>query len=223
MAFIRHHSSTNRHFNIFRLVASLLFISLTTLPAQAFASSTDHNSWVNTSSVEGVDVVLVEDQYSPDAMYTINEGRFFQITGYQIRPWIMGVVGDIFSSQPSVSIYPHNEAPPDLNKRNYILLTFVLSARDDTIDGKPVKVADLSVAFTRIGSDRSSIKLGPLPVAYPFIVPDSKDELGKRIAEAVRFLISPLPYYFCLRDPKAVPCTDIPSPYMPMHVSGDKP
>lgn len=81
----------------------------------------------------------------------------------------------------------------DLLKPNVLQMSFVISARQENIDGKAVTVAALSVTLRRQKAEADILEISG-DATYPFVV-TNKNELATRMTEGVKFLTSFLPSY----------------------------
>jgi hypothetical protein len=152
---------------------------------------------MNPKFFKGVDTLIVSEIFGTEANKVLN------LTHIDTGPVILEEVQKIFADADQhlpvswVAIKPLTQSHQmmeikDLEQPNVMQLFFVLSARQEKINGQIIKVADLRMSLGK----RSTRQNGGDDTSYPFVVPDSKEELQERIRDGVFYLTSKLPNYF---------------------------
>ncbi|TAL34901.1 MAG: hypothetical protein EPN97_07930 [Alphaproteobacteria bacterium] len=189
---------------------NLIIVSVTALLMMvhvSITSATMSDPPLERKYFEGIDTIVILNKFGPHVGYVLGQDIF------QSHYWIYNAFRSMFSSEPWVSIsvesgpkdIPHGER----NKKSAIRLIFTLSAREEMVRGKPIKTAALSVQFRQSDFYGDPVNFSPTPVTYPFIVPETKEELKTKVEDGVRYLTEYLPAYFCHRDDPNAPCKPV--------------
>ncbi|TAL35292.1 MAG: hypothetical protein EPN97_07470 [Alphaproteobacteria bacterium] len=189
------------------LLASILILvaCIWSPPAQANEKGTPIVNWHPDKYLKGIDTVLVFDRFGPFA------DDILDINHNQTRPWIQQALTDVFAAEPWISVKGHlTVTEAERIQPNLINLVILVSARKEIIDNKLVKLAALSVQFQQSNyyyissTSDSRVDFSPEPVTYPFVVPDTKEELEQNFIEGVRYLTSHVPTaFYCANKAKA--------------------
>jgi len=116
------------------------------------------------------------------------------------------VFADANSPHPlnhGVKIKPKSDPDSwEAEESNAAVVFFSISGRSEVLKGESVKLASLSLQIDRI--IRGTATHRDVSQTYPFIIPDTQEELKKRIYESVFSLTKYLPAQFCASsdDPK---------------------
>ncbi len=177
------------------VIALNLILGLLSCPRVASASS---SPLIDLRALKGVDTIVVADNFGPGAAKLLN------VDHLKTRPIVLNVLQGVFSDANShlwvkdswLSIKPalHMDIH-DLQKPDVLLMSFVISAREEHVDGKAVTVGALSLTLTRSDPEGSKALEIAGDATYPFLVPSNPDELEKPITDGVKFLTSFLPSY----------------------------
>lgn len=96
----------------------------------------------------------------------------------------------------------------------FLLIGSVLTIRDEKIGERNIKVGALSLSLRKNDEEELIIK----PVTFPFIVPESKQELERKLEAGISYLTSFLPSYIaCAND--VTSCSNL---EQPIYVQGEK-
>lgn len=190
------------------LVALNLFLTVGS-PTPTLAMTRD--SLISPLYFQDIDTIVLVNNFGPGAKEILG------MEDVELQSWIDSSFKAMFPSQPGILIGPrygeHALPPDDKVKKSSIELVFILSAREETVNGGPVKTAALSVQFLRSMFYNEPRGISPDAVTYPFSVPESKDELKIKIQDGVRYLTSYVPSYFCKKvESSTVSCSHYP-PY----------
>jgi hypothetical protein len=161
---------------------------------------------------KGVDTIIVDQHVGP------NDRQLANTTASDAVAVITATLQQIFSNAAKdlpvsgVTIKPiaenHDQVSVEyLSKPNVVLVTFILSARQEMIAGKPVKVGAITWEIRHFNSRLSFSGDG---VSYPFVMPDTQDELMHRIRDGVLYLASKLPRQFVCDNKYGVPTKECP-------------
>ena len=105
-----------------------------------------------------------------------------------------------FSRYPWVKIISSTQRSKSKTKYSptHLDILFILSAREDYFDNKPVKVASLSVRFTRIlpAGKAEQVRVTSEKV-YPFIVPNEREKFLDATEQGVTFLSNYVSNWMC--------------------------
>lgn len=156
--------------------------------------------------LDGIDTIAVSSQFGP--------GTDLVFKGYASRElFFQKAVRKIFASQPWISVLCSVCSPPeyfslkdDGKKPNVMHLIFIISVREEIVKGQPVRTAALSVVFQQSRYYEKPATFSPVPVTYPFALPDTEAELDEKLADGARYLIDFLPHYLCGKNPKGSSC-----------------
>jgi hypothetical protein len=157
------------------------------------------------SALRGIDTVVVygsiSDPSSGADLFPPLSKRIKDEHGRRVPSQFLLAVRDVFSKAPWVSIKSRDEVHGGLTRDNIIVFTFGVSARQEISGGKPIKVGSLSLQIQKYRTNPfhptpDHYAIAYTPIAYPFLIPDTEEDLSKIINEGVRFLTAHLPSYF---------------------------
>ena len=162
--------------------------------------------------LRGVDKVVASWGVGP------NDNQLNSIDYRQATSTVTDAVRELFRNAnfyvpvSSIQIKSLNEISDAQQERQYerpnvLLVTFVLSARQETVAGKPIEVAALTWMFRRFDSALTFSGSGD-GVSYPFVIPDTKDDLMKRIHDGVLYLAPNLPERIACANKISPDCPD---------------
>ena len=167
----------------------------------------------NTAMFKGVDTIVVRIKMFPMSQELIEQGDPALST---ITDEVQKVFADAVSRVPinQLKVLPFTNKDHDdldvafLRKANVILLTFVFSARTQSVGGKTVTAASMTWG---IGKNQEP-SLMPISQgsAYPFVVPDDKEEKLQVVRDAVAHNLAPLLLYFSCADKYGPPSHECP-------------
>lgn len=165
--------------------------------------------------LKGVDTIFVYSSGGPSS---------------KLMPWpptfnkkypniFVSTLNEVFQEQPWVTFTDKME-PEGLTKPNVLNFQFGLTVQEALVEGKPTKIGSISLLIwhrempmhNRIYFPSHAIPV--VPASYPFIVPETTDELYKTLSQGIRFLTMYLPRYFaCANKVGEDPCRWGPAPY----------
>jgi len=190
------------------ITACLAYASIGSTAESHLITSHDKGPVMNPALFKGVDTLAVDDSFDPG-----QTAKLLGLTHNESRPTIISEVQKIFSDAAQrlpvsgVVIKPaFNMDIHDLQKPNALVLSFILSARQEMVAGQPVRVADLSMRLGNLGSNNMYAEAA----TYPFTVPGTQDELQQRIRDGVFYLTSFLPSYYACGNKHGYPTKECP-------------
>jgi hypothetical protein len=162
------------------------------------------------SLFKGVDTIVVNAGVSPNTPQLLNINVADTVTA--MTESVQNIFSDASKTPPVVAVtikklYENQMEIDDLNKPDVVLVTFKLSVRQEDNAGKPIKIGSLSWEIRHFNSTLSFASDG---VSYPFVIPDTKDELIQRIRDGVIYLASKLPRQFVCGNKYGTPTSDCP-------------
>lgn len=188
-----------------RIFAIYLFflVGSATLPIPAFASS---GPIFGLEDITGVTTILVSRDNGPDRSLFTTPPKIVDVKDALPDPVLLAVQ-EVFSSQPWVKVMSfydpdaHARMGASSTKPSFVMLVFTVSSRQETVDGKTIKVGSVGMQIwkNRVRSAHEAAyryALAQSPVTYPFLASKDEKETTKRITEGVRFLTAHLPSYF---------------------------
>jgi hypothetical protein len=121
-------------------------------------------------------------------------------------------VKQVFASNPSISVKSSYDVPyEELKHPSVLVLEFVVSAQQETADGKNLKVGSLALQILPYNEQGLQPPIRIVPASYPFLIPDTQQEYAKKITDGVRYLIGYLPSYVsCAQVPRGYPSAECP-------------
>jgi len=145
----------------------------------------------------GVDTVVVDEGTGPhvEHLAITDYRRTVSVMTDALRDVVLNphFINDVSRIQiKSLNEIRDSGREDQYKKPNVLLVTFVLSARQEHIDGKAINVGALTWIFRRFDSTLTFSGAGD-GVSYPFVIPDSQDELMKHIRAGVLYLAPNLP------------------------------
>jgi hypothetical protein len=186
----------------------LAYANIASAAESHLITSHDTGPVMNPVLFKGVDTLAVDDSFNPG-----ETAKLLGLTHNESRPTIISEVQKIFSDAAprlpvsAVVIKPaFNMDIHDLQKPNALVLSFILSAREEMFAGQPVRVANLAMRLGNLGSKDMFAE----EATYPFVVPDTQQELQQRIRDGVFYLSSFLPSYYTCGNKRGYPTNECP-------------
>lgn len=165
------------------------------------------------ANLKGVDTVIVGGSIVPE--HRLLPEHSYSLTPEEVKnpppSPIFLVVKDIFSKQRWISVKMARDVSiEERSKPNTLYLSYAVSAQQEVLDGKAIKVGSLALQLRKYGPGGAKSAIPILPATYPFLIPDTEDEFNKRVAAGVRYLTSYLPSYFVCANKDAYPSKECP-------------
>jgi len=189
------------------LLVMLAIASIVLLPVTRAAATSDGPVF-DPTYLKGIDIVYVTQKGGPKA---------------NILPWppmkdplppslFFLTVKEIFGKQPWVTVTRTMERQDEV-KPNVLTFEFVTSAREEVVNGRPIKVGALALQLWHrdmplAGNTSFPSHAIPIhPITYPFVALDSTEEFQKQLVAGVHYLVDHLPNYFaCANQVGKDPC-----------------
>jgi hypothetical protein len=179
--------------SLFLFKKSLLKLAVLTLMIFSCATTADASKrlLIQFKDLKGIKSVSVVLYHGPNS-YGIVDARFYN----KIENTINNTIQEIFSKQSVVRRTVKEDTPADI-----LFLIFTLSAREEKSDGKWIKVGDLSLQLKNYSGPLSPL----IQPTYPFVIPDTQQELDSKISAGIHYLTDFLPNYIVCAQQDA-PC-----------------
>lgn len=197
--------STNQQADVSELGTPTPNVAATATAGSSFAPEhieVNRETGPFTNMLKGVDTVVVQINMWPSSQQFFMQGDAALST---LTDEVQKVFADAVSRVPinQIKVLPITQDHDALDvaflqKPNVVMLTFVLSVREQSAGGKTVEVAAMTWGIGKYG-DRY-----PLPIsqgfAYPFVVPDDKEEKLQLVRDTAAHSLAPLLRYFSCAD-----------------------
>lgn len=171
-----------------------LFLALLLFSQPAFSDSA--YTAIDLDHLAGVDTLAVTVDRGPDYSLTSKQ---FNASDPSLHDVATKTLRDMLSKQTWLTISPLAnwvKAGEEFRKPNILVIRFLVSAKPDTVEGKQVVAASLSMKMEYILPDKSSSDVRiTTPVSYPFVAPADPQKFADKVAEGVHYLTSYLPGY----------------------------
>ena len=190
MTFIRKSTSILQRWQ--RLLAIAVFV----FAALAYHASSASMSLFYFPSLSGIDTIIVGGSTVPEhTLLPEHSVTPEEVKNHTPDP-IFLVVKDIFSKQPWISVKMVRDVPvQEWSKPNILYLNYAVSARQETFDGKTVKVGSLELQLLKFDASGPKSAIPVLPATYPFLIPDTGKEFNRKRAEGIHYMTDYLPGY----------------------------
>lgn len=179
-----------------------IFAVLLTFAAFIFSSRAQAYEYpMDGERLKGIDTISVGFIGRPESILL---ATYFRNTRGEIMQDVLAVaLQDIFSKEKRVLVVSNLDEKGSTIAPNTLYMDFLLSAQQEEINGKPVKVAALWVKYRYYLTTDTLADMKAFDATYPFIVPDTREEFLKKIDQGVHFLTGYLPkVYNCANTGK---------------------
>ena len=198
---------------ILSLLSFLFVFMLTLLPHNTNAES--YASPIDIKYFKGIDTIVVQLQSGPD--YKLLDEKF-KNQEFELRKAVLEAVKEVFSSESWLKVIQYSDVVErmELLKPSMLGINIALSAQQETIDGKPVKVAAVSVSFKHFLPNGTPEEISTLvPATFPFIVDSDQQAFAEKLQKGVKFLTHYIPANICYANKPRHDCSVTASSYNP--------
>lgn len=177
----------------FKLTAIAMVIGVCLLVlALPSVSKASQSLLIHPKYLKGVDTIILRSPLD------VGPANFLSTlaNSAELDSWVYDAFSAMFASMPQIKITAYRTSSD--RQSNSIIVSYYLSVREEMVKGKLVKTAALAVQFRQSFYYDPPDNFSPSrTVVYPFLVPETKEELEVKIKDGVRYLADFFPSILC--------------------------